>query len=92
MAGNRVIDITQVGTWLWHGGRLRVLQTIQTNGGAILSPGAIVRLDRLVPYDNIVTTPQLCGMHFVSEADPSVGLYLSGWHADDSARFEILIK
>jgi len=91
MTKNALLDISQIGNWLWQGGRIRVLQTIQANGGAVLSSGDILRLDRLVPYD-IETTPRLCGMYFVSQADPSVKLYLSGWHTGDAARFELVIE
>jgi len=81
--------VGRIGDWLWLGGRMRVLKAITTNGGKVFEAGEIIRLERLVPYgaeNNLATS------HWISESDPTKGLCMSGWLAEDDGHFELVIR
>ena len=80
-------ELGKIGRWLWHGGRLRVVQSWTTNGGVVFNVGEIVRLEQLVPYGGDST---LAGMYFVSEIDRDKKFYMTGWSENDDSRFEIV--
>lgn len=77
----------QVGDWLWHGGRMRVLQSFTTNGGKVFGVGEIIRLVRLEPYGE---NERLATAWYVSEADPTKGTCMIGWEPSDDHRFELI--
>jgi hypothetical protein len=82
--GGAVTTSINIGTWLWHGGRVRVVKTIETNGGVKFEAGEILRLDRMAPYGSDTS---LCGMYFVSEDNPEKSLYESGSGAQSAFEF-----
>lgn len=79
----------RIGEWLWHGGRLRVLKPITTNGGKVFEAGEIIRLVRLEPYGD---KNQLATATYVSESDPTKGYVMSGWHPEDDSCFEAVTR
>lgn len=79
----------RIGDWLWHGGRLRVLEVITTNGGKVFEVGEIIRLVRLEPYGD---KNQLATATYVSESDPAKGYVMSGWHPEDDSCFEAVTR
>lgn len=81
-------DVGKIGNWLWHGGRLRVLKPITTNGGKDFAVGEIVRLVHLEPYGS---GSALSVLHFVSEEDSSKSFCMTGWHESNDADFELIV-
>lgn len=79
----------RIGDWLWHGGRLRVLKPITTNGGKVFGAGEIIRLVRLEPYGD---KNQLATATYVSESYPAKGYVMSGWHPEDDSCFEAVTR
>jgi len=79
----------RIGDWLWHGGRLRVLEVITTNGGKVFEVGEIIRLVQLTHYGY---KNQLAEAHYVSETDPAKGYVMSGWGPADDCRFALVTR
>lgn len=80
-------DVGKIGSWLWHGGRLRLLKQVNTNGGKVFEAGEIVRLVRLEPYGVDST---LAVLHFASEVDLTKSFCMTGWDQSDDEKFELL--
>ncbi len=80
-------EVGKIGTWLWNGGRLRLVESLSTNGGVVFVPGETVRLDHLEPYGE---DSRLAVLYFVSESDPSKSFCMTGWSATDDSKFELL--
>lgn len=77
----------KIGNWLWHGGRVRVVKPITTNGGKAFEAGEVLRLRRLEPLGG---DSDLASAHFESERDPEKGLILAGWQLTEPGEFEFL--
>ncbi len=82
-------DSGRVGDWLWHGGRLRVLEPFTTNGGKVFEAGEIIRLVRLEHYGDKIQLAMAC---YVSESDPEKGYVMSGWGPADDSRFSLVTR
>lgn len=78
----------RIGDWLWHGGRMRILKAITTNGGKVFEIGEIIRLERIEHYGEKI---KLARTYWVSETYPDKGFCMTGWHEDDDSRFELVI-
>lgn len=79
------MDMNMVGNWLLHGGLVRLLKPISTNGGIDFAAGEILRLSKLVPYGSNST---LFITEFVSTTDARKVLNVTG--APSSENFELL--
>lgn len=66
-----LLDVTN---WLCRGGRIRLLQSITTNGGVVFEAGEELRLTALVPY----ASSDLYWATFASASDSDKTIYLSG--------------
>lgn len=82
-------DCGRIGDWLWHGGRLRVLESFTTNGGKVFEAGEIIRLVRLEHYGDKIQLAEAC---YVSESDPEKGYVMSGWGPADDSRFSLVTR
>lgn len=79
------MNMNAVGNWLLHGGQVRVIKPIQTNGGVAFEAGEILRFSKLVPYGSNST---LFSTEFVSTTDARKVLNVTG--APSSENFELL--
>ena len=79
------MDMNTVGNWLLHGGLVRLLKPISTNGGVDFVAGEILRLSRLVPYN---TDSTLFSTEFVSLTDARKVLNITG--SSNSEIFELV--
>lgn len=79
------MDMNTVGNWLLHGGLVRLLKPISTNGGVNFVAGEILRLSRLVPYN---TDSTLFSTEFVSLTDARKVLNITG--SSNSEIFELV--
>jgi len=79
------MDMNTVGNWLLHGGLVRLLKPISTNGGVDFVAGEILRLSRLVPYN---TDSTLFSTEFVSLTDARKVLNITG--SPNSEIFELV--